>query len=501
MALRIERIPTLSRQLHLSAALRGDAARPPSWTRPRPSRCEARRRARRARHEGALDPPPPRPLDGEPGAREALRRAGLRARVGRAAACPASPTPLEEGDTRLGRAPRRRASLFIPAHTRGHIAYVFDAARAVFCGDTLFAAGCGRLFEGTPEMMFERAAEARRAARRHARLLRPRVHREQPALRGARRARQRRREARASSASPRSARSAAADWHDATPDEMTVPSTIADEHRTNPFMRARRRRRARRAPRGQGPVLARAPRAGARHAPAGARDLGGRAPRARSTRPTRWASSTTRTTCGTWSSRASSGSTSTTARTATTSPRASTSRRRASRSTTAARRSTTTRSRSRPGSSGCAARRSRMAYEIRRGAVLVTGATEHAVIDLEGRLRRIPQERREELCASSRSARTRRFESVWRAPQPGRSHQSRARIRPRRAGRAAAPTTPTRAGWRRARRPGPASGERTTSGCTWFSDARDGGGHEQQIVDRAERAEQEDRHRSIGERT
>ena len=31
---------------------------------------------------------------------------------------------------------------------------------------------------------------------------------------------------------------AAADWHDATPAEMTVPSTIADEHETNPFMRA-----------------------------------------------------------------------------------------------------------------------------------------------------------------------------------------------------------------------------------------------------------------------
>jgi len=31
---------------------------------------------------------------------------------------------------------------------------------------------------------------------------------------------------------------AAADWHDATPAEMTVPSTIAEEHETNPFMRA-----------------------------------------------------------------------------------------------------------------------------------------------------------------------------------------------------------------------------------------------------------------------
>jgi len=43
--------------------------------------------------------------------------------------------------------------VFIPAHTRGHIAYVFPGA--VFCGDTLFAGGCGRLFEGTPAMMHE----------------------------------------------------------------------------------------------------------------------------------------------------------------------------------------------------------------------------------------------------------------------------------------------------------------------------------------------------------
>jgi hydroxyacylglutathione hydrolase len=42
--------------------------------------------------------------------------------------------------------------LEIPAHTRAHIAFVFDDA--VFTGDTLFAMGCGRLFEGTPAMMW-----------------------------------------------------------------------------------------------------------------------------------------------------------------------------------------------------------------------------------------------------------------------------------------------------------------------------------------------------------
>jgi len=39
----------------------------------------------------------------------------------------------------------------VPAHTREHIAFYGDVG--LFCGDTLFSAGCGRLFEGTPEQM------------------------------------------------------------------------------------------------------------------------------------------------------------------------------------------------------------------------------------------------------------------------------------------------------------------------------------------------------------
>jgi hydroxyacylglutathione hydrolase len=42
--------------------------------------------------------------------------------------------------------------LEIPAHTRGHIAFVLEGL--AFTGDTLFAMGCGRLFEGTPQMMW-----------------------------------------------------------------------------------------------------------------------------------------------------------------------------------------------------------------------------------------------------------------------------------------------------------------------------------------------------------
>ena len=50
--------------------------------------------------------------------------------------------------------------LFVPAHTLGHVAYLIDGR--LFSGDTLFGAGCGRLFEGTPAQMH--AALARFAA-------------------------------------------------------------------------------------------------------------------------------------------------------------------------------------------------------------------------------------------------------------------------------------------------------------------------------------------------
>lgn len=42
----------------------------------------------------------------------------------------------------------------VPAHTAGHIAYHIPNAGIIFVGDTLFAMGCGRLFEGTAEQMF-----------------------------------------------------------------------------------------------------------------------------------------------------------------------------------------------------------------------------------------------------------------------------------------------------------------------------------------------------------
>lgn len=63
-----------------------------------------------------------------------------------------------EGDSVTIGAHRGRV-LDVPGHTAGHIAYVFDEAGALFCGDTLFAMGCGRLFEGTPDQMFASLAK------------------------------------------------------------------------------------------------------------------------------------------------------------------------------------------------------------------------------------------------------------------------------------------------------------------------------------------------------
>jgi len=144
---------------------------------------------------------------------------------------------LEEGDTvAVGRHTAR--VLFVPAHTRGHVAYVFDDARAVLCGDTMFAAGCGRLFEGTPEMMFAAFAKLG-ALPDETRVYCGHEYTESNLVFAAHvepdNAAVREKLARVRAARARKA----ADWHDATPDEMTVPSTIGEERATNPFLRAR----------------------------------------------------------------------------------------------------------------------------------------------------------------------------------------------------------------------------------------------------------------------
>ncbi len=60
---------------------------------------------------------------------------------------------LKKGDhVQLAEFPLSFDILDIPGHTAGHIAYY--GANLLFCGDTLFACGCGRLFEGTPQQMY-----------------------------------------------------------------------------------------------------------------------------------------------------------------------------------------------------------------------------------------------------------------------------------------------------------------------------------------------------------
>ncbi len=61
--------------------------------------------------------------------------------------------PLKEGDSfQLGSA--TATVIATDGHTLGHIVFWFKAANALFCGDTLFAMGCGRLFEGSAEQMW-----------------------------------------------------------------------------------------------------------------------------------------------------------------------------------------------------------------------------------------------------------------------------------------------------------------------------------------------------------
>ncbi|PKQ02411.1 MAG: hydroxyacylglutathione hydrolase [Alphaproteobacteria bacterium HGW-Alphaproteobacteria-12] len=115
----------------------------------------------------------------------------------------------------------------VPGHTRGHIAYSFGDERIAFVGDTLFALGCGRLFEGTAQQMWTSlgklmalpddtvvycAHEYTQANARFALSVEP----DNTAL-----------AARAKEIDEKRARG-----------EWTVPTTIGLEKKTNPFLRA-----------------------------------------------------------------------------------------------------------------------------------------------------------------------------------------------------------------------------------------------------------------------
>ncbi|MCW3848570.1 hydroxyacylglutathione hydrolase [Sphingomonas sp. LB-2] len=160
--------------------------------------------------------------------------AGIKAKTGceviapaaEAAKIPTADRLVREGDTvMLGE--HKAVVMEVPAHTAGHIAYHFADDAVVFVGDTLFAMGCGRLFEGTAEQMFANmqrlatllpetgvycAHEYTQSNGRYALVAEP----ENQALK---------------------ARMAEVDRARAA-GEATVPTTIGAELATNPFMRA-----------------------------------------------------------------------------------------------------------------------------------------------------------------------------------------------------------------------------------------------------------------------
>jgi hydroxyacylglutathione hydrolase len=83
-----------------------------------------------------------------------LRVYGVDARI------PGLTTTVDDGD-RIRVGSLEACVLFVPAHTSGHVAYYFEQDGALFSGDTLFAGGCGRLFEGDAATMFASLAKLR----------------------------------------------------------------------------------------------------------------------------------------------------------------------------------------------------------------------------------------------------------------------------------------------------------------------------------------------------
>lgn len=133
---------------------------------------------------------------------------------------------VSDGETVEVGAARARV-IEVSGHTVGHIAYWFAEADALFCGDTLFSLGCGRLFEGTPRQMWTSLSRLRdlpgstrvycahEYTESNARFALA-IDNDNPALRR-----------RAEEVSALRARGL-----------PTVPSTLADERAANPFLRA-----------------------------------------------------------------------------------------------------------------------------------------------------------------------------------------------------------------------------------------------------------------------
>lgn len=133
---------------------------------------------------------------------------------------------VDDGDRyRFGEA--EAEVFFVPGHTSGHCAYAFRDQRALFCGDTLFALGCGKMFEGTPQQFWTSLSRLRslpddmRVYCAH--------EYTQSNARFAVTVETDNKQLMARSASIDAARSRG---------EATVPSLLGEEKQTNPFLRA-----------------------------------------------------------------------------------------------------------------------------------------------------------------------------------------------------------------------------------------------------------------------
>ena len=146
--------------------------------------------------------------------------------AGEAAKIPAVDETVREGD-KVSVGTLSANVIETPGHTLGHIAYWFHGEQVAFVGDTLFSVGCGRVIEGTPEQMWRSLVKLRDlpdsteiycgheytlANIKFARTIEP----NNKAL-----------AARETQAKQQVAQ-----------DEATIPVTIGDEKKTNPFLRA-----------------------------------------------------------------------------------------------------------------------------------------------------------------------------------------------------------------------------------------------------------------------
>jgi len=145
---------------------------------------------------------------------------------GPAGRIPGRDVELREGDeVRIGNHVGR--VIEVPGHTLDHIAIIFDDERIAFVGDTLFAMGCGRLFEGTPAQMY-RSLQQLAALPKDTRLYCAHEY----TLANARFA------AHAEPSNMAVAERLAKVEAMREAGEITVPTTVAQERETNPFVRS-----------------------------------------------------------------------------------------------------------------------------------------------------------------------------------------------------------------------------------------------------------------------